>query len=124
MNDTLTLDQLQIKRRELENELTTLLQREQDLESNLKAREKAVIEELQFIISDKKTIIETLESRSTNLNKKLNRLKKTPKKQQTKTNSNDEHEDDVQFTVIEQVTHQTDEKNRRINQKKEKRFLF
>jgi hypothetical protein len=124
MNDTLTLDQLQIKRRELENELTTLLQKEQDLESNLKAREKAVIEELQFIISDKKTIIETLESRNTNLNKKLNRLKKKPTKQQTKTNTNNEHEDDVQFTVIEQAPRQTDEKNRRINQKKEKRFLF
>jgi hypothetical protein len=124
MNDTLTLDQLQIKRRELENELTTLLQKEQDLESNLKAREKAVIEELQFIISDKKTIIETLESRNTNLNKKLNRLKKKPTKQQTKTNTNNEHEDDVQFTVIEQAPRQTNEKNRRINQKKEKRVLF
>ncbi len=113
MNDTLTLDQLQIKRRELENELTELVQREQDLESNLKAREKAVIEELENIIANKKTMIETLESQNTSLNKTLNKLKTAPKQQEqgpshTKTENADEQpEDNIQSSVIEEALHQT-----------------
>lgn len=124
MNDTLTLDQLQIKRRELENELTALLQKEQDLESNLKAREKAVIEELEFIISDKKSIIETLESRNSNLNKKLSKLKKGPKKQQAKQTTDEDPDEEVQFTIIEQHSNQSNQKKRSFDPKKEKRFLF
>ena len=109
MNDTLTLDQLQIKRRELENELTELVQREQDLESNLKAREKAVIEELENIIANKKTMIETLESQNTSLNKTLNRLKTAPKQQEqepthTKTENADEQpKDNIQSSVAEEA---------------------
>ncbi len=126
MNDTLTLDQLQIKRRELENELTALVQREQNLESDLKTKEKAVIEELQDIIADKKTIIETLESRSTTLNKKLKLLNKTPKRQkqefkQIETDNTDEQaEDEVQFSVGEEPLPQTKKPNR----KNENTYLF
>ena len=113
MNDTLTLDQLQIKRRELENELTELVQREQDLESNLKAREKAVIEELENIIANKKTMIETLESQNTSLNKTLNRLKTAPKQQEqepthTKTeNADGQPEDNIHSSVVEEALQQT-----------------
>ena len=71
MNDILNLDQLQIKRRELENELTKLQQREQELQINLKTKEKAVIKELECVITNKKEVIQTLESQNTSLGKKL-----------------------------------------------------
>ena len=106
MNDTLTLDQLQIKRRELENELTELVQREQELKVNLKTREKAVIEELEYIITEKKEMIQTLASQNGSLGKKLNRLKKTKKgasnNQPTK-KENYESEDEIEFTVVQET---------------------
>jgi poly(3-hydroxyalkanoate) synthetase len=130
MNDTLTLDQLQIKRRELENEFTKLLQREQELKSNLKTREKAVIKELESIITNKKEILQILESQNTSLSKKLNKLKKEPEKQenhnkQSPTDNNDEQpKDKVQVAIVQENPNKIEQPKPRIIRKKETKFFY
>lgn len=130
MNDTLTLDQLQIKRRELENEFTKLLQREQELKTNLKTREKAAIKELESIITNKKEIVQILESQNTSLSKKLSKLKKDPKKQKNHTkqsptdNSDEQPKDKVQFIIGQENPNKTEQPKPRIIRKKEPRFFY
>jgi chromosome segregation ATPase len=114
MSDPLTLDQLQIKRRELENEFTKLLQREQELKSNLKTSEKAVVKELESIITNKKEIIQTLESQNTSLSNKLRRLKIEPKKQENQTkqsptdNGDEQPKGEVQFIIGQENPNKTE----------------
>ena len=128
MNDTITLNQLQIKRRELENELTELIQREQELKVNLKTREKAVIEELEYIISEKKGMLQTLESQNSSLGKKLSKLKKTKKvhqpKQSVPEENDEESEEEIEFTVVQESTNQSDQQKTKIQNKKETKFFF
>lgn len=128
MKDTLTLDQLQIKRRELENELTKLAQREQELKANLKIREKTVIEELEYIITEKKAMIQTLESQNSGLGKKLNSLKKTKKvHQQTQPKIekiDDESEDEIEFAIVQETADKSEHQKTKVQNKKEKKFFF
>ena len=128
MNETLTLDQLQIKRRELENELTELVQREQELKVNLKTREKSVIEELEYIITDKKAMIQTLESQNSSLGKKLNKLKKTkkvhPHNQPTTEKMDEEAEDEIEFSVVQESPDKSEAQKTKIQDRKQTKFFF
>lgn len=130
MNDILTLDQLQIKRRELENEFTKLLQREQELKINLKTREKEVIKELESIITNKKEIVQTLESQNTSLRNKLRTLKNEPKKQEnhakqsTTDNSDEQPKGKVQFIIGQENLNKTEQPKTKIIRKKEPKFFY
>jgi hypothetical protein len=130
MNDMLTLDQLQIKRRELENKLTKLQQREQELQINLKTKEKAVIKELEFVITNKKEVIQTLESQNTSLGKKLRILKKEFKNQEniaqdpTTEQSDEQSKDKVQCGIMPQTSNKTKQAKTKITLKKGTKFFY
>lgn len=130
MNDMLTLDQLQIKRRELENELTELQQREQELQTNLKTKEKAVIKELEFVITNKKDVIQTLESQNTSLGKKLRILKKESKNKENtphhpSTEQSDEQtKDKVQYGIVQQTSTKKKQAKTKITLKKGTKFFY
>ena len=130
MNDILTLDQLQIKRRELENELTKLQQREQELQTNLKTKEKEVIEELECVITNKKEVIQTLESQNTSLGKKLSILKKESKNQEYNTQyspteqSHEQPQDKVQGAIMQPSSNKKEAVKPKITLKKEPKFFY
>jgi hypothetical protein len=130
MNDILTLDQLQIKRRELENELTKLQQREQELQTNLKTKEKAVIKELECVITNKKEFIQTMESQNTSLGNKLRNLKKETKNQENNTQQSpteqnaEQPKDKVQYAIIQQTSNKTKQAKTKIAIKKEPKFFY
>ena len=128
MNDSLTLDQLQIKRRELENELTKLVQQEQELKVNLKNREKAVIDELEYIIEEKKAMVQSLGSQNRGLGKKLNKLKKTkkiqPRAQPTNEEKVEELEDEIEFAVTQETPDHLKQQKTKFKRKKGTKFFF
>ena len=88
MSETLTLNNLQIKRLKLENEFAALIKKEKELEIDLKKREKAIIKELQNLIVDKKSIIEILKSKCTILERKLSEIKINPESKLSKEKPN------------------------------------
>ena len=91
MSETITLSELQIKRRELENELASLSQTEKKLESELKTFEAKIIEQLKAEIQAKKSALNGLESKKSDLEKKLIELQEKPSSQTAKQQSaNDE----------------------------------
>lgn len=82
MSETITLSELQIKRRELENELASLSQTEKMLESDLRTLEARIIEQLKAEIQTKKSTLNGLESRKSDLERKLTEMQeKTPSSQ-------------------------------------------
>lgn len=83
MNETITLSELQIKRRELENELASLSQKEKMLENDLRALEEKIIDQLKEEIKAKKSVLSSLESRKSELEKKLSELQGKPAGSQT-----------------------------------------
>ena len=91
MSETIMLSELQIKRRELENELASLSQTEKKLESELKTFEAKIIEQLKAEIQAKKSALNGLESKKSDLEKKLIELQEKPSSQTAKQQSaNDE----------------------------------
>ena len=74
MSETITLSELQIKRRELENELASLSQTEKMLENDLRVLEGKIIEQLKEEIKAKRSALSNLESRKNDLEKKLSEL--------------------------------------------------
>ncbi len=74
MSETITLSELQIKRRELENELASLSQKEKTLEKDLRTLEEKIINQLLEEIKAKKSTLSSLESRKSDLEKKLGEL--------------------------------------------------
>jgi chromosome segregation ATPase len=74
LSGTTTLSELQIKRRELENELASLSQTEKKLENDLRTLEEKIIGQLKEEIKAKKSTLNSLESRKSNLEKKLSEL--------------------------------------------------
>jgi chromosome segregation ATPase len=82
MSETVTLSELQIKRRELENELASLSQTEKMLESGLKTLEARIIEQLKAEIQAKKSALNGLESRKSSLERKLTQLQDKPSSSQ------------------------------------------
>jgi chromosome segregation ATPase len=83
MSETTTLSELQIKRRELENELASLSQTEKTLENDLRALEGKIIDQLKAEIQAKKSALSGLESRKSDLEKKLSELQGKPAGSQT-----------------------------------------
>jgi len=83
MSEPVTLSELQIKRRELENELASLSQTEKILQGNLKNLEARIIEQLKAEIQAKRSALNSLESRKSDLEKKLNGLQDNRKNSRT-----------------------------------------
>jgi len=83
MSETATLSELQIKRRELENELASLSQTEKTLENDLRTLEEKIIDQLKEEIKAKKSALSALESRKNDLEKKLSELQGKPAGSQT-----------------------------------------
>ena len=78
MSETITLSELQIKRRELENEVASLSQKEKTLENDLRTLEEKIIYQLKEEIKAKKSVLSGLESRKSDLEKKLSELQGKP----------------------------------------------
>lgn len=74
MSETIALSELQIKRRELENELASLSQKEKTLENDLRTLEEKIIAQLKEDIKAKRSVLGGLESRKSDLEKKLSQL--------------------------------------------------
>ncbi len=83
MSEPVTLSELQIKRRELENELASLSQTEKILQSDLKTLEARIIEKLKAEIQAKKSALNGLETRKNDLEKKLNEMQDNTASSQT-----------------------------------------
>ncbi|MBN1358494.1 hypothetical protein JW988_06965 [Candidatus Bathyarchaeota archaeon] len=83
MSEPVTLSELQIKRRELENELASLSQTEKMLQSDLKTLEARIIEKLKAEIQAKKSALHGLETRKSDLEKKLNHMQDNTASSQT-----------------------------------------
>ena len=113
------LNGLQIKRRELENELASLSQTEKYLKNDLKALEEKIIGELEKEIKAKKSALNGLESRKGELEKKLTDLQTTDGKNGEQVKQNPTEESDTEVTIIECQTEQTGEtvQNARENEK-------
>lgn len=113
MSGTTTLSELQIKRRELENELASLSQTEKMLEGDLRTLEARIIEQLKAEIEAKKSALNGLESRKSDLEKKLNGLQEKPASLQAveeqpaasetveSVQQNGTEENDTELTVVE-----------------------
>jgi chromosome segregation ATPase len=99
MSETMALSELQIKRRELENELASLSQKEKSLESDLRTLEEKIIDQLKEDIKAKKSVLSNLESRKSDLEKKLSELQGKPADSQTAEEHNTE-ENDTELTVV------------------------
>ena len=78
MSETVGLSELQIKRRELENELASLSQKEKTLETDLRTLEEKIIYQLKEEIKAKKMVLSGLESRKSDLERKLRELQGKP----------------------------------------------
>ena len=121
MIETITLSELQIKRRELENELASLSQTEKMLENDLRALEGKIIAQLKEEIEAKKSTLSGLESRKSDLEKKLNELQgksaasQTAEEQPAKgetaepVQQNNTAENETELTVVEYQQEQIEE---------------
>lgn len=97
MSVLITLSELQIKRRQLENELASLSQTEKMLESDLQTLEAKIIEQLKAEIETKRSALSCLESRKSDLEKRLSKLQeKSPSSQTTEEENTGETEEPVQ----------------------------
>lgn len=76
MAETEVLNQLQIRRRELENEVASLSQKEILMKSELKKLEEAIIAELEETIEAKKLVLSDLVSKKGELEKKLEEVQR------------------------------------------------
>ena len=112
MSETITLSELQIKRRELENELASLAQKEKTIENDLKTLEEKIIVQLREEIRAKKSALSNLELRKNDLEKNLSELQGKPIASQTAeeqhakgetaeaTQQNNTENDDTELTVV------------------------
>jgi len=74
MVDTAMLNELQMKRRELENELASLSTKESVIKGDLQKLEEEIIAQLEETIKAKKLTLSGLESQKSDLEKKLQEL--------------------------------------------------
>jgi len=101
MSETIALSELQIKRRELENELASLSQKEKSLENGLRTLEEKIIDQLKEDVKAKKSVLSNLESRKSDLEKKLNELQgKTTCSQTAEEQEHNTEENDTELTVV------------------------
>jgi chromosome segregation ATPase len=101
MSETEALNGLQIRRRELENELASLSQTEKYLKNDLKALEEKIIVQLEKEIKTKKSTLNGLESRKGELEKKLSDLQIIEGKTVQQEQQNPTEEDEDGITVVE-----------------------
>jgi len=101
MSESEALNGLQIRRRELENELASLSQTEKYLKNDLKALEKKIIVQLEKEIKAKKSALNGLESRKAELEKKLNDLHTAEIKTVLQVQQNSNEKDDDGIIVVE-----------------------
>jgi hypothetical protein len=113
MAETALPNELQIRRRQLENELASLSQKEMALKGELKILEKAIAAELEEAIKAKKLTLSGMESQKNGLEKKLremqgNRLVLRKPKDQCANSKGDEsdrqdqtEEDYIQISLVE-----------------------
>jgi chromosome segregation ATPase len=118
------LNGLQIKRRELENELASLSQTEKYLKNDLKALEEKIIGELEKEIKAKKSALNGLESRKGELEKKLNELQTVGGKTGEKVQQNSTEENDAEVTVIECQPEQTGETVQNVREDEKQNLVF
>ncbi len=122
MSETAALSELQIKRRELENELASLSQKEKTLETDLRTLEEKIIDQLKEDIKAKKSVLDGLESRKSDLEKKLSDLQGKPAGSQTAeeqpasgetaepVQQNNTERNDTELTVVEYQQEQIEER--------------
>jgi len=82
MSETTSLVQLQKKRGELENELSSTTQKEAALEKEVKTLEEELAVQLEEKIRAKNTVVERLESTRSDLERRLKELREHPKPSQ------------------------------------------
>lgn len=74
MSETTTLETLNKKRTELENQLSSQLQKQKNIEDDIKALEEKVQAQLQQKIKSQDEVLETLESKKKDLEKRSEEL--------------------------------------------------
>jgi len=133
MSETITLSELQIKRRELENEVASLSQKEKTLENDLRTLEEKIIDQLKEEIKAKKSVLSGLESRKSDLEKKLNELQGKPAGSQTAEEQHaksetaeppQQKENDTELTVVEYQPEQIQETGQSTKKDDKRNWVF
>lgn len=122
MIETALLNQLQMKRRELENEVASLSQREASLKGELQKLEEGIIAELEETIRSKKLVLSSLESQKRDLEKKLNEVQgkpeeaKKPEEPPATIETAQQEDSNVEISVVEGQAEQIEESPRQESQ--------
>lgn len=132
MSERAGLNELQIKRRELENELASMSQKEIYLKGDLKKLEEDIITQLEEAIIAKKAILSGLESQKCDLERRLrdfqgNSVVSRPSQEQHATGEPQQEstrENEVQLTVIESPPQQIEESEQRTRTEDKHNLLF
>jgi chromosome segregation ATPase len=125
MSETIALSELQIKRRELENELASLSQKETSLENDLRTLEEKIIDQLKEEIKAKKSVLSSLESRKSDLEKKLSELQGKPAgSQTTEEQPAQEKENDTELTVVAYQPEQIQETEQSTKKDDKRNWVF
>ena len=136
MSKTNTLSELQIKRRELENQLASLSKKEKTLENDLGTLEEEIIDQLKGEIESKKSALSSLESRKSDLEKKLSELRGRPAgSQKTKeyhakdetgepTQQNNSERNEAELTVVAYQPEQIQETEQKTKKDDKRNWVF
>ena len=136
MVETAVLNELQIKRRELENKVAYLSQKEISLKCELKKLEEKIIAQLEETIKAKKLNLSDMESRKNGLEKKLREMQGNPvvlqKPEEQLANSEGgepvqqgpTEEEYVEVSLVEGHRQQIDEAEQYASNEKRDRRLF
>ena len=125
MSETIALSELQIKRRELENELASLSQKEKSLENDLRTLEEKIIDQLKEEIKAKKSVLGSLESRKSDLEKKLSELQGKPAgSQTTEEQPAQKKENDTELTVVAYQPEQIQETEQSTKKDDKRNWVF
>jgi len=84
MSEKATLEVLQKKRTELENHWSSQLEKQRGLEGDIKALEEKVQAQLQEKIKSEDEVLETLESKRKDLEKRLNELQEQERRESSR----------------------------------------
>ena len=135
MSEKSGLNELQIKRRELENELASISQKEIYLKGDLRKLEEDIITQLEEAIKAKKTTLSGLGSQKSDLERRLRDLQghsvvSQPQKEQCANGETGEpqqestRENEVQLTVIERQSEQIEESAQKTRSDDKHNLLF
>jgi hypothetical protein len=135
MSERTGLNELQIKRRELENELASVSQKEIYLKGDLKKLEADIITHLEEAVKAKKVILSGLESQKCDLERRLrdfqrNSVVSQPSEEQHAKGETGEpqqeatEENEVKLTVVESQPQQIEESGQRTRTEEKHNLLF